>query len=74
MLYKPKDSVFSPLTSHMYFKEIKGKVVTCESWDLTKKAGTKELMPSGIVELEETLESPLDSKEIEPVSLKGNQP
>ena len=26
------------------------------------------------MELEETLESPLDSKEIEPVSLKGNQP
>ena len=33
----------------------------------------KELMLSKIVGLEKTLESPLDSKEITPVSTKGNQ-
>ena len=44
-------------------------------WELDHKEG---LMPKNwcfqIVVLEKTLESPLDSKEIKPVSPKGNQP
>ena len=43
---------------------------TCESWTI-KKAECQELM---FLVLEKTLESPLDSKEIKPVNLKGNQP
>ena len=42
----------------------------CESWTI-KKAECQELM---FLVLEKTLESPLDSKEIKPVNLKGNQP
>ena len=42
----------------------------CESW--TIKLSTKELMLCTVV-LEKTLESPLDHKEIKPVSPKGNQ-
>ena len=42
----------------------------CESWTI-KKAECQELM---LLVLEKTLESPLDSKEIKPVNLKGNQP
>ena len=34
----------------------------------------KPLVTFGIVVLEKTLESPLDSKEIKPVNPKGNQP
>ena len=39
----------------------------CESWTV-KKAECQELM------LEKTLESPLDSKEIQPVHSEGDQP
>ena len=42
-----------------------------ENW--TIRQSTKELMLSTVV-LEKTPESPLDCKEIKPVSLKGNQP
>ena len=45
---------------------------TWESWTI-KKAEHPKLMLSNCV-LEKTLESPLDSKEIKPVNLKGNQP
>ena len=43
----------------------------CESWTI-KKLSAKELMLWTMV-LEKTLESPLDSKEIQPVHPKGNQ-
>ena len=42
----------------------------CESW-IIKKARHRRI---DAFELETTLESPLDSKEMEPVSPKGNQP
>ena len=43
-------------------------------WELDHKEGlAKELMPLECVQ-EKTPESPLDSKEIKPVNLKGNQP
>ena len=38
-----------------------------------RRQSTKQLMPSTVV-LEKTPESPLDSMEIKPVNLKGNQP
>ena len=46
----------------------------CESWTI-KKAEPEELIHHsfGTVVLEKTLESPLDSKEIQPVHPKGNQ-
>ena len=43
----------------------------CESWTIKKLS--KELMFLNCVLLEETLESPSDSKEIKPVNPKGNQ-
>ena len=43
----------------------------CESW--TVKKTSTELMLLNTVVLEKTLESPLDSKEIQPVHPKGNQ-
>ena len=43
-------------------------------WELDRKEdNTREFMPSNCG-LEKTPESPLDSKEIKPVNLKGNQP
>ena len=42
----------------------------CESWTV-KKAERERI---GTFELEKTLESPLDSKEIQLVHPKGNQP
>ena len=39
-----------------------------------KKAEHQRIDAFEIVVLEKTLESPLDSKEIKPVSPKGNQP
>ena len=42
----------------------------CESWTI-KKAEHRSIEA---FELEKTLESPLDSKEIKPVNPKGNQP
>ena len=42
-----------------------------ESWSI-KKAEHQRI--DGFKLLEKTLESPLDSKEIQPVNLKGNQP
>ena len=49
-------------------------VVMCgyESWTI-KKLSAKELMLSRTIVLEKILESPLDSKEIQPVHPKGNQ-
>ena len=44
----------------------------CESWTI-KKAEREGIEASKLV-LEKTPESPLDSKEIKPVSPKGNQP
>ena len=42
----------------------------CESWTI-KKAERRRI---DAFELEKTLESPLDSKEVKPVNRKGNQP
>ena len=42
----------------------------CEFWTI-ERPRTKELM---LLVLEKILESPLDSKEIQPISRKGNQP
>ena len=39
-----------------------------------RKLSVEELMLLNCVALEKTLESPLDSKDIKPVNLKGNQP
>ena len=44
----------------------------CEIWTI-RRLSTEELM-DWTVELEKTLESPLDCKEIKPVNPKGNQP
>ena len=41
----------------------------CESW-MVKKASTKELI---LLNLEKTLEGPLDCKEIQPVHSEGDQ-
>ena len=46
---------------------------TCESWAI-KKAEYKRIDTFQIAVLEKTLYSSLDSKEIKPVSPKGNQP
>ena len=43
-----------------------------ENWTI-KKAEYRRIEDVGIVVLEKTLESPLDSKKIKPVSPKGNQ-
>ena len=43
----------------------------CESWTIKKAEHWR--IDAGIVVLEKTLESPLDSKEIRPVNPKGNQ-
>ena len=48
-----------------------GVTYGCESW-VIKKAEHRRFFRT--VVLEKTLESPLDSKEIKPVDLKGNQP
>ena len=45
----------------------------CERWTI-KKAGHQRIDAFSIVVLEKTLESSLESKEIKPVNLKGNQP
>ena len=45
---------------------------TCESWTI-RKAEHQRIDAFKLV-LEKTPESPLDSKEIKPVNLKGNQP
>ena len=45
----------------------------CESWTV-KKAEHRRIDAFELSMLEKTLESPLDSKEIKPVNLKGNQP
>ena len=44
----------------------------CESWTV-KKAGCQKIDAFEPVVLEETLESPLDCKEIQPVHPKGDQ-
>ena len=44
----------------------------CESWTI-KKAECRRIDVFGIMALEETLESPLDCKEIKPVHPKGDQ-
>ena len=44
----------------------------CESWTI-KKAECRRIDVFGIMALEETLESPLDCKEIKPVNPKGNR-
>ena len=45
----------------------------CKSWTI-KKAECQRINAFKCVVLEKTLESPLDCKEIKPVSPKGNQP
>ena len=45
----------------------------CESWTI-KKAKCQRIDGLPTVVLEKTPESPLDSKEIKPVNLKGDQP
>ena len=44
----------------------------CESWTI-RKAEDQRIDGFGTMVLEKTLENPLDSKEIQPVSDKGNQ-
>ena len=44
----------------------------CESW--TIKKAERQRIDAFKLELEKTLESPLDSKEIKSVNPKGNQP
>ena len=46
----------------------------CESWTINKFCRTRKNWCLGTVVLEKTPEGPLDSKEIKPVNLKGNQP
>ena len=48
-------------------------VYGCDSWTIVKAEGQKIDIFEFLV-LEKMPESPLDSKEIKPVSLKGNQP
>ena len=50
---------------------ILSSVIGCVN--IKRRQSAKELMLLTVV-LEKTLESPLDCKEIKPVSLKGNQP
>ena len=45
----------------------------CESWTV-KKTECRRIAAFGTVVLEETLESPLDCKEIQPVHSEGDQP
>ena len=45
----------------------------CDSWTV-KKAEHEELILSNCGAREDSLKSPLDSKEIKPVDPKGNQP
>ena len=45
----------------------------CESWTIKKVEASKNWCFQ-IMELEKTLESPLDCKEIKPINPKGNQP
>ena len=45
----------------------------CESWTI-KKAECQKVDAFDVVVLEETLENPLDSKKIQPVHPKENQP
>ena len=44
----------------------------CESWTI-KKAESQRIEAFETVELEKTLESPLDCKEIKPINPKANQ-
>ena len=46
----------------------------CESWTIKKVQDLPKNWCFWTLELEKTLESPLDSKEIKPVNLKENQP
>ena len=48
-------------------------IYVCESWTV-KKAEHWRIDAFELLVLEKTLESPLDSQEIKPVNLKGNQP
>ena len=45
----------------------------CESWTIKKAEGQRTEAFELQLQLEKTLESPLDSKEIQPVHPKGNQ-
>ena len=45
----------------------------CDSWTI-KKAEHQRIDAFGIVMLEKTLQSPLDSREIKPINPKGKQP
>ena len=45
----------------------------CENWTI-KKAECQRIDAEELMVLDKTLESPLDCKEINPVSAKGNQP
>ena len=58
------------LVKAMFFPVV---MYRCESWT-TKKAKCQRIDAFGTVVLERTLDSPLDSKEIIPVSPKENQP
>ena len=50
-----------------------GVTYGCESWTIDKFCRTQKNWCLGTVALEKTPEGPLDSKEIKPVNLKGNQ-
>ena len=71
-MHKKEDRWFFVLTKVRVVKAMVFPVVVygCESWTI-ERPSTKELM---LLVLEKILESPLDSKEIQPISRKGNQP
>ena len=66
---------FTLLTKVSIIKAMVFPVVTygCESW-IVRKAERRRIDAFKTVVLEKTPESPLDSKEIKPVNLTGNQP
>ena len=67
---KSKDTICQQRS--VYLKLIFPVVIYgCESWTI-KEVSAEELMLLSRV-LEKSLESPLDSKEIQPVNPKGNQ-
>ena len=50
-----------------------GVTYGCEGWTIDKFCRTRKNWCLGTVVLEKTPEGPLDSKEIKPVNIKGNQ-
>ena len=72
-IFKSRD-ITLPTNTHL----VKGVVFPvvmygCESWTIKKAEGQRTEAFELQLRLEKTLESPLDSKEIQPVHPKGNQ-